>query len=247
MNLNVFIPQIENLPYKQKYLKSDLLTASFLIEKKENIEIYYAAHNEYVNRKARILIVGITPGWFQMERSIRLTRKLLLQHTAKEELIKEVKRECRFAGSMRKNLIEMLDVLNLSMYFDIDSSADLFNKKDTLLHTVSLIKFPVFVKGKNYTGHTPQITNSELFMKYVHQTYETDINPLDAPLIIPLGKAVEQVLQRFVKCGWIQEQQCLFGFPHPSGANGHRLKQLNHHKAELIKKVQNYNLRYKSK
>jgi hypothetical protein len=59
---------------------------------------------------------------------------------------------------------------------------------------------------------------------FSHDTLRTDILPLNKPLIIPLGKAVESVLEQFIKEGSISESQCLMGFPHPSGANGHRQK-----------------------
>ncbi|WLD93851.1 hypothetical protein [Alkalihalobacillus sp. AL-G] len=240
MNVHAFLTIIEGLPDKQKYEKQDLFIDPFLIEEEGDIEIYFAAHNEYVNLDARILIVGITPGWFQMERSIRLAKQLTQTQTPYDDLIKEVKRECRFAGSLRTNLLEMLDWLGLAEFFGIDCAADLFGEKDELLHTVSLVKYPVFVKGKNYTGHTPRITGSKLLMRYVDHTYETDIKPLDAPLIIPLGKAVEAALRVFIEKGWIQENQCLFGFPHPSGANGHRVKQFFQHKDELQRKIRKY-------
>ena len=62
--------KIKKLPLKDKYTKEELLIEDFLIEKRGNIEIYYATHNEYINPKAKILIVGISPGFVQMNISI---------------------------------------------------------------------------------------------------------------------------------------------------------------------------------
>ena len=42
--------------------KKDILNEKFLITKKQNMEIYYAPHNEIINEKAKIFIVGIIPG-----------------------------------------------------------------------------------------------------------------------------------------------------------------------------------------
>ena len=53
---------IKKLPLKDKYTKAELLIEDLLIDKEKNIEIYYAPHNEYINPKAKVLIVGITPG-----------------------------------------------------------------------------------------------------------------------------------------------------------------------------------------
>ena len=40
---------------------------------------------------------------------------------------------------MRKNLIDMLDQIGLNKKFKLDSSSELFNEDNNLLHTTSLI------------------------------------------------------------------------------------------------------------
>ena len=57
---------------------------------------------------------------------------------------------------------------------------------------------------------------------------------------IPLGKAVEEILECMVQENILKSEQCLFGFPHPSGANGHRKKQLEENKENLKKKIEDY-------
>lgn len=70
--------------------------------------MFFASHNEYVNHHARTIIVGITPGWTQMEKSIRLSKAYLEQELPQDEILNRVKKECRFAGSLRNNLIDNL-------------------------------------------------------------------------------------------------------------------------------------------
>ena len=65
---------IKKLPLKDKYTKEELLIEDLLIDKEKNIEIYYAPHNEYINPKAKVLIVGITPGFIQMSTAIATAR-----------------------------------------------------------------------------------------------------------------------------------------------------------------------------
>jgi hypothetical protein len=36
---------------------------------------------------------------------------------------------------------------------------------------------------------------------------------------------------------WVDERRCLIGFPHPSGGNGHRVKQFAQRRDELTAKV----------
>lgn len=59
-------------------------------------------------------------------------------------------------------------------------------------------------------------------------------------MIIPLGKAVEDVLRIMINENVICEKQCLFGFPHPSGANGHRKEQYINNKNKLKETIQDY-------
>lgn len=77
-----------------------------------------------------------------------------------EKICFNCKIEERFAGTMRKNLISMLDELELQECLELDSCSELLNRDNTLLHTTSLIKFPCFYRGKNYNGHIPVMSSS---------------------------------------------------------------------------------------
>lgn len=233
-HLEEFIDKIKKLPIKNKYTKEELLIEDFLIEKDNNIEIYYAPHNEYINPEAKIFIVGITPGFEQMSTAISTARKCLEENMDIEKIKYECKRNGRFSGSLRKNIISMLDEVKLNEGLNIVSCSEIFENKDHLLHTISLIPYSVFVKGKNYTGHTPKLIKSEFLMKYVYNNFLEDYSKLDDVLIVPLGKAVEEVLDELVSKNIIKEEQILRGFPHPSGANGHRLIQLEGNKECMI-------------
>ncbi|MGL4451068.1 MAG: hypothetical protein ACRCTZ_07765, partial [Sarcina sp.] len=162
-----------------------------------------------------------------------------------EEIQYDCKKEARFSGSLRKNMINMLDSIGLNNAFNISSCLELFGDKDYLLHTVSLIPYPVFVKKKNYTGHTPKLLKNEFLMKYVYGNFIDELNSLEGSesiLLIPLGKAVEEVLELLAKEGLICESQILKGFPHPSGANVNRLKDLEKNRERLELKVKKFSL-----
>ena len=153
--------KIKKLPIKDKYLKNEILIEDFLIDKENNIEIYYAPHNEYLNPKAKIFIVGITPGFQQMSTAISTARKWLEVSDDIEEIQYKCKSEARFSGSLRKNIISMLDEIELNRVLSLNSCEELFGDSDVLLHTISLIPYPVFVKKENYTGHTPKLIKSD--------------------------------------------------------------------------------------
>lgn len=234
---------IKKLPLKDKYTKEELLIDDFLVDKEGNIEIYYAPHNEYINPKAKVFIVGITPGFNQMSTAMATARKAL----EVSDDIKEIQYKCkvagRFSGSLRKNIISMLNEIQLNKVLGIDDCSELFGEKDYLLHTVSLIPYSVFVKKANYTGHTPKLIKSNFLMKYVYDNFLSEIKSLDDfenILLIPLGKAVEEVLCKLKEEGFISERQILKGFPHPSGANVNRIPQLNENKDRMIKEIREF-------
>jgi hypothetical protein len=227
------IRRIPNTPTKR-----DLLINDFLLEKEGSVEIFYSPHNQYVNQNARVLIIGITPGWTQMARAMSLAKNYLEEDMPYDLLLKRVNREVRFYGSMRTYLVGMLDDLQLSKYLGLSSAEELFNS--CMLHTTSLIKFPVFVNSQNYNGHNPVLYKSPLLMKYARDTLKTVILSQNRPFIIPLGKSVDHILNMYVKEGRLAKEQCLFDFPHPSGANGHRQKQFEIHKNDFKEKIRNF-------
>lgn len=234
---------IKELPLKNKYTKEELLIDKFLIDKENNIEIYYAPHNEYLNPKAKIFIIGITPGFQQMSTAIATARKELEVSDDIEEIQYKCKIVARFSGSLRKNIISMLDGIELNNIFNLQSCSQLFDEDDYLLHTISLIPYPVFVKKQNYTGHTPKLIKSQFLMKYIYDNFINEFKKLEKSeeiLLIPLGKAVEEVLINLKDNGIIKEEQILIGFPHPSGANVNRVAQFEANRDNMIKFIKNH-------
>lgn len=236
-NLYEYKEKIMKLPLKDKYTKEELLIQDFLVDSENSIEIYYAPHNEYLNPKAKIFIIGITPGFQQMSTAIATARKEFELGSDINEIQYKCKVAGRFSGVIRKNIISMLDEITLNKALNIDSCSELFNKKDYLLHTVSLIPYPVFVKKQNYSGHTPKLIKSEFLMKYIYENFIDEFNSLDNSkdiLLIPLGRAVEEVLLELASKGFIKVGQILNNFPHPSGANVNRITQLKENKENMI-------------
>ena len=89
------------------------------------------------------------------------------------------------------------------------------------LHSTSALRYPVLIEGSNYRG-SPQIGRSPLLTEIVTINLPYELKQLPNALIVPLGKAVEGALALI---GFGESPRLLKGFPHPSGANGHRTKQ----------------------
>ncbi len=245
-NLYEYKEKIMKLPLKDKYTKEELLIKDFLVDSENSIEIYYAPHNEYLNPKAKIFIIGITPGFQQMSTAIATARKEFELGSDIKEIQYKCKVAGRFSGVIRKNIISMLDEINLNKSLRINSCSELFNEKDYLLHTVSLIPYPVFAKKQNYSGHTPKLIKSEFLMKYIYENFIDEFNSLDNYkdiLLIPLGRAVEEVLLYLENKRLIKEEQILKDFPHPSGANVNRVKQLKENKDNMVNFINKFNFK----
>lgn len=236
---------LERLPFKKKYTKEELLIPELLIKEEKQIAIYYAAHNEYFNPNAKVFIIGITPGFAQMETSIVAARRCIEEQIPLDEIPYICKKEARFAGQLRKNIITMLDELKLGVYLGLESTELLFGAADEMLHTTSMLPFATFVKGKNYTGHTPELMKNDLLRTEVEAHFYPQVEALKEALIIPLGKCVEEVVSRLIEKGIIEEGQCLIGFPHPSGANVNRKKQFEIEKEQMTNKIREFYSSYK--
>jgi len=236
----MFDKYINDISKLNNFEKEDILNEKFLLIKEKNMEIYYAPHNEILNENAKIFIIGITPGWTQTKIAYETAHNGLLKNMSSNKIKEECKRNSRFAGSMRKNLIEMLNELNLNKKLNIKSCSELFDEHDIMLHTTSIIPYPVFINNKNYTGTNPKILENDILTFYLKEYFYKEVEKLPNALYIPLGKAVEEVLEYMVKNNLIKKEQCLFGFPHPSGANGHRKQIFLENKERLLNIINNY-------
>ncbi|WP_379969321.1 uracil-DNA glycosylase family protein [Ectobacillus sp. sgz5001026] len=218
-----------------------LLSSQFLLEKddKKKLEIYYAPF-DYVNEQAKIVIVGITPGLHQMKRSYETVRNLRDNKVTDEEILHQVKKNSSFEGPMRKNLIKMLDELQLHQYLGLSSTSELFNTASHLVQTTSIITYPVFYNGKNYNGSVPNLLKTELLKKYVMENFTSELKKLQDALIIPLGVNVTNALTFLAENDYMNPSAVLFGFPHPSGGNGHRHKQFAENKENMKQNIQAY-------
>jgi len=156
----------------------------FLLEKEKNIEIYYAPF-DYINSKAKIVIVGITPGLQQMLQSYEVINQ--------GKSFKEVKDLSSFKGSMRTGLIKYLDELKINDILKIKSCESLFNKNSKYLHTTSLVKYPVFDKGKNYSG--ANILKKKILLDFIEKNFLEELKTLKKSIIIPLGNTVSSTIE----------------------------------------------------
>jgi hypothetical protein len=138
-----------------------------------------------------------------------------------------------------KNAIRRTDTgeLGLSGYLGIPP-ADLFAAEHAgLLHLTSAIRYPVFVRRGdelvNYTGYSPPLLQCRLLREHVQTKLAEELGRVRQALVVPLGRAVATALQLLVRENVLTAGQCLLGFPHPAGGNGHRVRLFNEAKSRM--------------
>jgi len=87
------------------------------------------------------------------------------------------------------------------------------------------IDYPVFVNGHNYSGASPPLTRHPVLRSPVRASLGTRVAMTPDALVIPLGKAVQDAVSLLAADGLLNPGRSLTGFPHPSGSNGHRVRQ----------------------
>ena len=80
------------------------------------------------------------------------------------------------------------------------------------------------MNGQNYRGSSPSLTRHPVLRSLVRATLGTRITNTSGALVIPLGKLSGSDIA-VAADGLVEPISCLAGFPHPSGGNGHRVRQ----------------------
>jgi len=215
---------ISKIKRLKKIDKKNVVSKDFLVNKDGNIEIYYAPF-DYINSKAKIVIVGITPGLQQMTQSFQVIKD--------GKSLKEVKDLSSFKGSMRTTLIKYMDELKINKILKIKSCESLFDLDSKYLHTTSLVKYPVFDKGKNYSG--VNILKKKILLDFIEDNFLKELEMHQNSIIVPLGNTVSSTIDYLNIKHQLNLRCFLKGFPHPSGLNVRKNIQFEENKKEMLR------------
>ena len=218
----LFLDSIRQLP--QLSDNCPPLSQLLMWEKQDSgLSCYYAPF-EYLNTKARLILVGITPGNTQMNHALNAARLAISDNTPVNDAIREIKKQGSFSGAMRSNLVNTLNRLGYQYKLGITCASELWGGANHLVHFCSLLKYPVFLNGKDYNGK-PKVHKDPFLRKMMLDHFVNDLValPHDAALV-PLGDTVLEVLV------WLKQQNLVpqdlptfegryIAPPHPSGAN----------------------------
>lgn len=193
-----------------------------LIAKDGRLEVRYAPF-DFVNRDAKLVILGITPGEQQANSAILEARRALCAGEDDNVAMFRAKSHASFSGPMRTNLIAMLDAVGMNKALSIESCASLWDVDLDMVHFASALRYPVFKDGKNYTGSSPKIVRSPFLRDQLLAHTAVELAVLSEALVLPLGPAVTEACRFLVQEGRLDDSRVIEGVPHPSGANAERI------------------------
>jgi len=210
---------------------------------------------DFVNTRARIVLAGLTPSWKQARAAyaahaelreanqpveLREASNPATSAESDEAAGLEIQRRSAFAGTMRQNLVAMLDELGVQHPLGIASTQSLFSEDAHLLHATSVLRYPVFKAGKNYSGRHPKPLAHPFLRAMLERVCAPELTRIDGALIVPLGKAAEEGLEHLTRLGALRAERVLRGFPHPSAANAHRKVEFARAKPDLEWQVRSW-------
>jgi hypothetical protein len=185
------------------------------------VEMVYAPF-DHVNRAARLVIVGLTPGKQQAGNALRAAQEALNAGLSEERAAERAKVSASFSGPMRANLVSMLDSIGISRWLGISTTASLWNQDAQLIHFTSALRYPVFVDGENWSG-TPDMVRTPPMRSWLEAYTGSELSLFNDAIFVPLGPKVVAALKCLATRGLIREDRILDGLPHPSGANAERI------------------------
>jgi hypothetical protein len=111
------------------------------------------------------------------------------------------------------------------------------NAHHELAAHVSAIDYLVFVNGENYRGWGPRLTKHPTLTALVTACLGARVQMAPAALVVPLGTTATEAVEYLASIGLLARERRLLGFPHPSGANGWRVRQFAERRERLTAAV----------
>ncbi|MFM0329457.1 hypothetical protein [Paraburkholderia strydomiana] len=202
--------------------QGDPLTSSLRMLRDGELEVCYAPF-EWLNPSAKVVLVGITPGKVQANNALVEAQRALVEGLPTTEVLRRAKHVGAFSGKMRPRLIALMDHIGLHRWLGLHSTEELFGEASDLLQTSSLLQFPVFQAGENYTGASPKPVRNPLLRMQMRDHFGEMAKAMPDAVFLPLGSAASEGVGWLSEQGYLSEDRVLYGLPHPSTANAERV------------------------
>src|SRR5665213_1668153 len=127
------------------------LGGRLVLSRSGELTVCYAPF-DHIQLGARLAIVGITPGAQQAQNALVEARRQLIAGATHDIVLRAAKVFASFSGPMRANLVAMLDHVGMNRWLGVASTEEVWNTRTDLVHFTSALRYPVYLKGQNYSG-----------------------------------------------------------------------------------------------
>lgn len=198
---------------------------NFSLGKEGRYELRYIPF-EHVNRAARLVIVGITPGPTQIKLAYSKAQELLRAGLDKETILTQVKTVGCFGGPrMRPNLVRILEHFRFGELLGIQDVNSLWSTNAQLLHSTSVVPYAALENGEDFNGSFDQVLRSPLLKQCFLDYFVISLQQLSGEaLYVALGECPKAALDWCVSQGHLRPDQVLGAFCHPSTNGGSTTK-----------------------
>lgn len=191
------------------------------VVRSKTIEVAYAPF-DHINREARVVIVGLTPGRQQMRNALVEARRALIEGESIERAAERAKVFASFSGPLRNNLVDLLNDIGVTKLLGLEDTRTLWDRDSHLVHFTSALRYPVFVNGSNYSG-APDMLRTSFLRAQLNRWFVEEMKLLPNALYVPLGPKVGEALLAAAEDAGVDRDRVLAGLPHPSGASAERI------------------------
>lgn len=175
---------------------------------------------DWINDRADIILVGVTPGLRQATDALTELRRQLRAGASIDGAAEAAKVYASFAG-MRSLAARLMDSLGFAAAFGLSTCDELFGPAATRVHSTSVLRFPVLKDGRNFSGDR-RIMTRPMMREMVEEHLVPELASLPDAWIVPFGINALVVLETLVAEGRLSGDRLLSGLLHPSGQQWNR-------------------------
>jgi hypothetical protein len=189
---------------------------------------------DWINDKADIVLIGITPGRRQAKTAMKTLKRAIASGKEVAEAAALAKQAASFEGDMREFAAQLMDRFELQKLFGLRSCRELFESASHRTHYTSLLRYPVLhwqtKKRKNGTKETrwfdygggDHVFKRKLLVQSREADFEREIVQFRDAWLVPFGPTPAKALARLADRGALNPDRILHGINHPSPSQRNR-------------------------
>ncbi|MBO1077361.1 hypothetical protein [Roseomonas marmotae] len=176
---------------------------------------------EHVERRAKLVLVGITPGPEQLKLAYGKAQMLLRVGRPHDEVLRLVKPHGAFGGQMRPGLLKMLGHFGFASLMGVKDELEFWEGSPHLLHSTSVVPHAAFTGEDMFNGSFEDVMRSAALRECFEQHFlpELALLPQEA-VFIALGPTPLDALDYAAARGLLAPERILGALAHPSKSGG---------------------------